>query len=259
MKTKPKKKKSAAKAPSFRNGLIVAIDGPAGSGKSTVTHLLARRLSYVHIDTGALYRAIALKAIENHLDLDDGKAIGKLAEKSKLEFKWIISSDGVERCQVFIDKTNASAKIRNPEVSMAASKISAYAQVRDALLGLQRKLGEKGGVVLEGRDIGTVIFPNAHIKFFLTASLEMRSRRRQIELEEKGNYLDFEEIKKQVLTRDKQDSERKASPLKKADDAIEVDTTKLTIEQVVDKLELEVLRKEKALRRSSKKMPKKYQ
>ena len=230
-------------------GLIVAIDGPAGSGKSTVTHHLARKLSYIHIDTGALYRAIALRAMELNMNLEDGKSIGELALQSQLEFQWIKDEDGMDKNQVFIDGRNVSNLIRTPEVSMAASKISAYPEVRDALLDLQRKFGDQGGVVLEGRDIGTVVFPNAHVKFFLTASVESRARRRQIEFESKGNYMDFEEIKKQVVVRDKQDTERKAAPLKKASDAIEVDTTSLTIEQVVEKLEEEVRKREKVLRK----------
>jgi cytidylate kinase len=217
-------------------GLIVAIDGPAGSGKSTVTHLLAKRLNYEHIDTGALYRAIALKVLRLKINQKDAALIGKIALESKLEFK---------NSQIYLDGENVASQIRTPEVSMLASSISAYPEVRSALLDLQRKCGENGAVVLEGRDIGTVVFPNAHVKFYLTASLEARARRRQIELEEKGTYLEFEEVKKQVLERDEQDMNRKVAPLRKASDAIEVDTTSMTIEQVVDKLELEVLRREK--------------
>ncbi|MBI3542542.1 MAG: (d)CMP kinase [Deltaproteobacteria bacterium] len=212
--------------------LIVAIDGPAGSGKSTVTHLLARKLGYVHIDTGALYRAVALKAKELGISYDDAPALGRCALSCRLEFQWLND----DRNHVFLDGKNVSSLIRTPEISMAASKISAYPEVRDALLGLQRQLGEKGGVVLEGRDIGTVVFPNAHAKFFLTASVDSRARRRAVELEEKGVYLDFEEVKKQVVDRDRGDTERKVAPLKKAADALEVDTTNMTVGQVVDTL-----------------------
>lgn len=212
--------------------LIVAIDGPAGSGKSTVTHLLAKRLGYVHIDTGALYRCVALKAIREKVSLDDGAKLGAVASSCKLEFQWLND----ERNHVFLDDVQVSDLIRTPEISMAASKISAYAEVRQALLGLQRQMGDAGGVVLEGRDIGTVVFPNAHVKFYLVASVESRARRRMVELEEKGIYLDFEQVKKQVVDRDKGDMERKVAPLKKADDALEIDTTYMTIEQVVDSL-----------------------
>jgi cytidylate kinase len=224
--------------------LIVAIDGPAGSGKSTVTHLLARRLGYVHIDTGALYRAIAVKAKECNISYDDAKALGELAAASKLEFQWLND----DRNHVFLDGRNVSQLIRTPDISMAASKISAYPEVRAALLDVQRQMGNLGGVVLEGRDIGTVVFPNAHAKFFLTASVESRARRRMVELEDKGIYLDFEEVKKQVVERDRGDTERKTAPLRKAADALEVDTTQMTVEQVVDKLAAIVLEKARGIK-----------
>lgn len=212
--------------------LIVAIDGPAGSGKSTVTHLLARKLGYVHIDTGALYRAIALRAKEQGIAIEDGPALGKLATKTRLEFQWLND----DRNHIFMDGRNVSTLIRTPDMSMAASKISAHSEVRAALLDLQRQMGNAGGVVLEGRDIGTVVFPNADVKFYLTATVDSRARRRMVELEEKGIYLDFEEVKKQVVERDRGDMERKVAPLRKADDAVEVDTTQMTVEQVVERL-----------------------
>ncbi len=224
-------------------GLIVAIDGPAGSGKSTVTHLLARRLGYIHVDTGALYRALALKALRLKTSLENGPNLGKLATHSKFEFQW----NQAERNQIFLDDEDVSDFIRTPEVSLVASKISAIKEVRQALLGLQRKCGENGSAVLEGRDIGTIVFPDAHIKFFLTASVDSRARRRMVELEEKGIYLDFEEVKKQVLQRDRGDTDRKVAPLKKALDAIEVDTTHMTIEKVVETLEIHVKEKERQL------------
>lgn len=212
--------------------LIVAIDGPAGSGKSTVTHFLAQRLGYNHIDTGAIYRSVAYKALQQKMSLDDGKSLGLLAASCKLEFRWVKNNN-----HIFLDGVDLGLSIRTPEISLAASKISAYPEVRQALLGLQRKLGENSGVVLEGRDIGTVVFPNADVKFYLTASVDCRVRRRMIELEEKGTYQSFEEVRGQVVARDKADMERKVAPLKKADDAIEVDTTNMTIEEVIDTLE----------------------
>lgn len=224
--------------------LIVAIDGPAGSGKSTVTHFLARRLHYAHIDTGALYRAVALRALDKKISLDNGPALGRLASQCKLGFRWSKQNKNI----VLLDNIDVSKLIRTPEVSMAASKISAHPEVRAALLGLQRKLGEKGGVVLEGRDIGTVVFPYAHVKFYLTASVESRARRRMVELEEKGTYLELAEIKRQVIKRDKGDMQRKAAPLRKADDAIEVDTTHMTIEEVVDLLEQLVKKRAKQIK-----------
>lgn len=209
--------------------LIVAIDGPAGSGKSTVTHMLAKKLGYTHIDTGALYRAIAYKALDCGIGIEDGVRLGELAQQTRLQFK--------EGNQIHCDGKNVAKLIRTPEISMAASKISAYPEVRSALLGFQREMGKSGGVVLEGRDIGTVVFPNAEVKFFLTASVDSRARRRMIELEDKGTYLDFDEVKKQVVDRDKGDTERKIAPLKKASDALEIDSTNLTVEQVVETLE----------------------
>lgn len=214
----------------MKSGFVVAIDGPAGSGKSTVTHILARRLGFAHIDTGALYRAIAYRAIQRKLSLDDAEGLGKLAVSSKLSFQWLN-----DRNQISLDGVNVSGEIRTPEISMAASKISAYAPVRSALLELQRELGNRPpGAVLEGRDIGTVVFPKANVKFFLTASVDSRARRRMVELEEKGIFHEFEEVKRQVVERDKGDTERAVAPLKKAADAIEVDTTNMNVEQVVD-------------------------
>lgn len=211
---------------------VIAIDGPAGSGKSTVTHLLAKRLQYTHIDTGALYRALALKA--ERQQITHPEALGQMALQTQLEFRWIQLDPPANR--LFMDGKDVSNEIRTPEISQLASKISAFPQVRDALLDLQRRLGESGGVVLEGRDIGTVVFPNADIKFYLTASEEKRAERRRIELEGKGIYLSLDEVLKQVRDRDRADMERPVAPLRKAKDAIEIDSTLLTIEEVVEKM-----------------------
>lgn len=230
-------------------GMVVAIDGPAGSGKSTVTHLVARKLGYVHIDTGALYRAVALKAEEGGIGIENGAALGKLAAGARIEFQWLND----ERNHVFLDGKNVSDRIRTPEMSMDASRASAHPEVRQALLELQRTLGRQaaaeagGGAVLEGRDIGTVVFPDADIKFFLTASVDSRARRRMVELEGRGIYLDFAEVRKQVVERDRGDTERKAAPLRKADDAIEVDTTNMTVEEVVERLASEVEKRRREL------------
>ena len=211
---------------------IVAIDGPVGSGKSTVAKLLAKRLGFTHIDTGALYRGLALLALDNGADLNDEKSVLKKAEGVVFSFKNVGEAN-----LLHIDGVNVGKLIRTEEVGLAASKVSQYPGVRARLLGLQRELGKNGGAVLEGRDIGTVVFPEAEVKIFLTASVNERARRRFEELEAKGESVAFEDVKSDLIRRDRQDSERAIAPLKKAADAIEVDTTGLTIDSVLDRLE----------------------
>lgn len=230
-------------------GPVIAIDGPAGTGKSTVTRRLAENLGFVHIDTGALYRAIGLLALENELiDVEDLERLSKsgaddrvaarvteLARKTNLEFRRIQGRNPPNR--VFANGSDVSDRIRTQEVSLAASIVSAISGVRAALLGIQRRLGSVGHTLLEGRDIGTVIFPDATIKFFLTASSDERARRRLSETEETGvRQMGIDEMKRQIELRDKGDASRKVAPLRKADDAIEVDTTHLSIDDVVKKM-----------------------
>ncbi|MCO5142694.1 MAG: (d)CMP kinase [Oligoflexia bacterium] len=214
------------------NDPIVAIDGPAGSGKSTIAKLLAKRLGFRHIDTGALYRAVALLSIESKVDLSSEIDVVRSAKGKIFSF---VSNENENRLEV--NNRNVSPLIRTEEVSRVASVVSAYPGVRHLLLDLQRSLGESGGVVLEGRDIGTVVFPNAEAKIFLTATVEERAHRRWQELMKKNSSTDLEEVKKDLIIRDAQDSNREHAPLKKAADAIEFDTTGLSIETVLDRLE----------------------
>lgn len=211
--------------------IIIAIDGPSGSGKSTVAKLLASRLGYMYIDTGAMYRAVALQAKRDSVDINDSSALSRLCNSVKLEF---VPDNGGLR--TILNGEDVSEAIRTPEMSMAASAISARKEVREALLVLQRRMGETGGVVLEGRDVGTVIFPNAEAKFFLDASLDERGKRRYRELAAKGMDVTLEQTIEDVRKRDDNDSSRDIAPLKKADDAVVVDSTGLAIEEVVEKM-----------------------
>lgn len=224
---------------------VIAIDGPAGTGKSTATRRLAEALHFVHVDTGALYRALAYalmnagqwpEGVTPDTVTDADRAVAeRLAQTIELEFKFNPRRN--PRNRIFADGQDVTPFIRTPEVSLAASAVSGIPAVRKALLGLQRKLGCQAPSILEGRDIGTVVFPDADLKFFLSASVEERAKRRLDELEATGaDVPSFEEIKAQIAARDHADSTRAVAPLKKASDAIEVDTTHLTLDQVVDKL-----------------------
>ncbi|MDO3379436.1 (d)CMP kinase [Geoalkalibacter halelectricus] len=210
---------------------IVAIDGPSGAGKSTISKLLARRLGFAHIDTGAMYRCVALAALRRGVDPDDEAALGALSLALNIEFRRV---DGAQR--VFLDGEDVSDAIRTPEVSLLTSRVSSLAAVRDNLTALQRRMGEKGGVVLEGRDIGTVVFPHAEAKFFLTASAQERGRRRYLELKEKGLDVDLARTVAEVEARDVADSSRQHAPLMQATDAVLIDSTDLTIDQVVERM-----------------------
>ncbi|MDY6849297.1 MAG: (d)CMP kinase [Geoalkalibacter sp.] len=208
---------------------IVAIDGPSGAGKSTISRMLARRLNFTHIDTGAMYRCIALATLRRGIDPGDEAALAELCEQVRIDF---MRRDGQQR--VILDGEDVSGEIRTPAVSLLTSRVSSVAAVRDKMVAMQREMGREGGVVLEGRDIGSVVFPDAGIKFFLTASAQERGARRYRELREQGHEVDLRQTIEEVVSRDEADSSRQHSPLTQAEDAILVDSTDMTIEQVVE-------------------------
>ena len=211
--------------------LIVAIDGPSGAGKSTLSKLLAKKLNYLNIDTGAMYRSVAWAAQQQGIATEDDQALGSMAAALTINFE---SSCSGER--VIVDGVDVSCAIRTPEISLLTAKVAACPAVRQALVELQRKLGEAGGVVLEGRDIGTVVFPQAEVKFFLSASARERGQRRYEELLAKGVAADLETTIAEVKERDAADSEREHSPLRRADDALDIDSTSMSISDVLEKM-----------------------
>ncbi|WP_397547675.1 (d)CMP kinase [Rhodothermus marinus] len=215
--------------------MIIAIDGPAGAGKSTTARRVAERLGYPYLDTGAMYRALALALLRQDPTLDPERAREALA-RVQLRVAW---DNG--RLRVFLDSEDVTEAIRTPEVSQAASRISAWPEVRARLLEEQRRIGraweqQYGGVVLDGRDIGTVVFPEAEVKVFLVADPEERARRRQRELAERGQEVPLEQVLAEILQRDAQDQQRAVAPLRKADDAVELDTTSLSIDEQVQRV-----------------------
>ena len=209
--------------------MIIAIDGPAGSGKSTIAKLVAKRLNYRYIDTGAMYRAVAWTAQKKGLSLTDETAMAELAGSLKIEF--VPGADGQS---VLVDGGNATAHLKNETVGKGAATVAAQKSVREVLVARQRQIGETGNVVMDGRDIGTVVFPQANKKFFFVADAEERGRRRYEELKSKNPDLNLKIIIEEIRQRDHEDCNRKHSPLAKAEDAMEVDTTHLGIEEVTE-------------------------
>ncbi len=209
----------------------IAIDGPSGSGKSTVAEELAKEFGIIHLDTGAMYRACALKVLESGIDLENETKIYDLLLKVKLDVDYL---GGVQH--TYLDGVDVSEAIRRPPVSMAASKVSQYRSIRYHLTEKQREIAGKKSCVMDGRDVGTFVLPDANFKFFLTAKPEVRARRRFEELKAKGYDVDYDKILEELIKRDEQDSTRAVAPLKKADDAVEIDTSDLKIEEVLEKI-----------------------
>lgn len=209
----------------------IALDGPAGSGKSTIAKALAKDYNILYLDTGAMYRACGLKALRLGVSTQDAEMVEKMLPTLDVKVEYV---DGAQR--TILDGEDVSLAIRENSVSMAASNISAHAAVREKMVELQRKIASQMSCVLDGRDIGTVVLPKAKYKFFITADSRVRAQRRHDELLSRGQSVDFDKLHAEILQRDKQDSERKAAPLKAADDAVIVDTSSLTIEQVIAKI-----------------------
>jgi CMP/dCMP kinase len=214
--------------------MIVTIDGPAGSGKSTAARRLAERLGFEFLDTGAMYRAVALRSLTLGAEVDDAKRIAEIARNMEIDALGpIVRADG---CDV-------TAAIRTPEVTGAASRVAAIPDVRAAMVRLQRKAAEGRHVVSEGRDQGTVVFPHAECKFFLTADPNERARRRRLELAAQGEEIAFEELLRQILERDTRDETRETAPLRAADDAVRIDTSHLSLDETVERMEAVVREK----------------
>ncbi len=209
--------------------LVIAIDGPAASGKSTTSKLTAERLGYLHVDTGGMYRAMTLKVLEERIDINDEAKIAKLAEQTEIRLQQVGNT-----LKVFLDKRDVSDAIRSQKVTKAVSAVSSIKVVREVMVREQRRMGERGGIVLEGRDIGTVVFPNADLKIFMVANVEERARRRQKDLKKQNVEIPLQELIDEIGERDRKDSKRDISPLRRADDAIVLDTSNLSIEQQVD-------------------------
>ncbi len=211
--------------------MIIAIDGPAGAGKSTIAKLIAKQLNLVYIDTGAMYRAVGLKAKCNNIACSEQEKIEEMLKNTEVELK---NEDGATA--VYLDGENVSKEIRLPEISRMASDISAVPVVRYAMVEMQRAMAKKTDTILDGRDIGTFVLPNADVKIFLTASVDERAERRYKELIARGENVKKEDVRSDIEKRDYNDSHRALAPLKKADDATEVDTTGMTIDEVCEKI-----------------------
>lgn len=216
----------------------IAIDGPASAGKSTIAKLIAKKLNFIYCDTGAMYRATTYYALKNGVQLDDDKALAKMMQNMKISF-----APGDPEQKVYVNGEDVTEVIRTPKIARNVSLVAAQPSVRKILTEQQREIAEKGGIVMDGRDIGTTVLPHAQVKIFLVASVHERAVRRYKENVAKGIPSDLKQLEKDIAARDKKDSTRKVSPLTKAEDAIEVDTTSLNIDQVVEKV-MKIIKKE---------------
>lgn len=214
----------------------IAIDGPAGAGKSTVAKMVAEKLGYIYIDTGAMYRAVTLQALMDNIDIYDAAALTGMAGKVDIALR----PDEGGNTRIYLNNRDVTREIRTPEVSSAVSLVSRVPGVREKMTGLQRKMAARGGVVMEGRDIGTRVLPDAEAKFFLTASAEERARRRYHELKQSGYPVDYDQVTRDINKRDQLDTGRAIAPLKPAGDAKIIDCSGMTVEQVVDLILAEV-------------------
>ena len=213
--------------------IIIAVDGPSGAGKSTVSKMIAERLKLTYIDTGAMYRAVTLKAMNEGINIEDASKVGAIASRCNITFKKVDNEN-----HTFLDNEDVSPQIRESKVTCLTSKVSSIPSVREILISQQRKIGEKGGVIMDGRDVGTVVFPDAHCKFFLDASLDVRGKRRHLEIQEKnGTAVEESAVIEDMAARDKADSTRSDSPLTVADDAIYIDTADMSLLDVVKAME----------------------
>ena len=213
----------------MKRNFIITMDGPAGSGKSTAAKALARKLGFLYLDTGAMYRAVALKAVREKVSLSDSAALTRLAARAKIDFK-----GRGDKVRVFLNGSDVSRSIRHPSISEAASRVAVVPGVRQAMVKQQRRIGRSGGVVAEGRDTGTVVFPGAALKFFLTASLAERARRRWRELRAAGHRVGLPQVLREARRRDVRDRSRKVAPLRAAPGAIRIDNTRLQPHQDLD-------------------------
>lgn len=220
----------------MKQNLIIAIDGHSSTGKSSMSKIIAKKLGYTHIDSGAMYRAVTLFAIENNL-IDNNKVqVEKLiARLNEVKINFIRNTE-TNRNETFLNGVSVEENIRGIEVSSLVSPIAVIPEVRDYCVALQRMMGKRGGIVMDGRDIGTTVFPNADVKIFITASAEIRAKRRFLEYQQEGKNIPLDEVLANVIERDHIDSSREYSPLRKAEDAIEVDNSNLNLEETVDKV-----------------------
>ncbi len=209
----------------------VAIDGPAGAGKSTIAKIVAAKKGFIYVDTGAMYRAMAIHMLRKGVDPADEEAVSRASENADISLKYV---DGVQH--VFLNGEDVTGSLRTEETGNMASLVSKYTAVRSRLVAIQKDIGEKNSIVMDGRDIGTVVLPNADVKIYLTASSKVRAQRRYDELVAKGQDADIDKIEDDIIARDHQDMTREVSPLKKADDAVEIDSSYMTIEEVADKI-----------------------